>query len=164
METTEAYATAVGGVLIILIFMNFRLYIVRGWRCIARVSYNLTYPQLLRRHRFAGPWSRAGIILHVFYCVVNAVCVGFRSPPISSAGLRAANLSLINLIPLLASPHLSFPADLLGVPLRTYRQLHRSAGLMSLVLLSFHALTVVATKTPFPLHTPENYFGLIVRP
>jgi hypothetical protein len=77
-------------------------------------------------------------------------------------GLRAANLSLINLIPLFAVPQLSLLADLLGMTLRMYRRIHRSAGLMAFVLMVLHIVTVMAKRTPFPLHHQGNLFGLIV--
>jgi hypothetical protein len=88
--------------------------------------------------------------------MVNAFCIGFKVADIQSAGLRAANLSLINMIPLFAGPHLSYLADILGVPLRAYRRIHRAGGMMSFFLLIFHVLTVIATRTAFPLRVTEN--------
>ena len=135
-----------------------------GWKKAALFSFKyFVYPQLLGRHRLAGPWNPAGIIAELLYSGVNAFCVSFKVRTVWMAGLRAANLSLVNLIPLMAGPHLSFPADLFGIPLRTYRKFHRSAGWMSFVLVCFHALTVLAEKKPFPLRISENLFRLIVR-
>jgi hypothetical protein len=163
MEITEAYAIAAGGVFIILISINFRTHAARFWGIAALlISKYLTYPRLLARHQFAGPWTPASVVSQLIYVAINIFCVFFKFSSIWMAGLRAANLSLVNLIPLFAGPHLSFLADLLGIPLRTYRQLHRSAGLVSFALLVFHAFTVVAMKRSFSLHIPENLFGLIV--
>jgi hypothetical protein len=66
------------------------------------------------------------------------------------------------MIPLLAGPHLSFLADILGVPLSAYRQIHHAGGMISFFLLIFHALTVIATRTAFPLRATENTWGVIV--
>jgi hypothetical protein len=163
MEITKVYAIAAGGVLLIFISVNLRPYIARSWATAALLTDKyLTYPQLLHRHRFLGPWSPSSIGLQLLYIGVNVLCLWLHVPSIWTAGLRAANLSLINLIPLFAGPHLSFLADLLGITLHMYRRFHRSAGLMSFVLLVLHILTVVAKRTSFPLHNPENLFGLIV--
>ena len=67
------------------------------------------------------------------------------------------------MIPLFAGAHLSFLADLLGFPLNTIRRIHRSAGLMAVALLLFHALVLVSDRTSFSLKVPEHLYGLIVR-
>jgi hypothetical protein len=89
-------------------------------------------------------------------------CIGFKAPSIYTASLRAADLSLINLIPAVAGPHLSFLADIFGLSLTTYRRVHRSFGIMSCFLLSLHVFTMIANRTQFPLHLAENLWGLIV--
>jgi hypothetical protein len=88
--------------------------------------------------------------------MVNAFCIGFKVVDIKSAGLRAANLSLINMIPLFASSYLSYLADILGVSLRVYRRIHRAGGIMLFFLFIFYVLTVIVTRTAFPLHVIEN--------
>jgi hypothetical protein len=64
--------------------------------------------------------------------------------------------------PLFIGPHLSFLADMLGVSLSTYRNIHRSMGVVSFALLLFHVLTVVIEGTSFSWSLPENLFRLIV--
>ncbi len=161
MDITQAYAIGLGGLLFLLILMNFRQWLLLGWNKVVPLSLKyFVYPQI--RHRLTGAWHPAGVIAGLLYSGVNVFCVCFKVRSVWVAGLRAANLSLINMIPLMAGPHLSFPADLLGVTLRTYRRFHRSLGLMSSVLLGFHVLTVLVEKKPFPLQISENLFGLIV--
>ncbi|KAH6871729.1 hypothetical protein B0T10DRAFT_590784 [Thelonectria olida] len=70
----------------------------------------------------------------------------------STIASRAAILSLINIGPLFLAPHLSFLADLFGVLLTTYRQVHRSCGLVSASLLLAHALAAMRTRS-VPLDT-----------
>ncbi len=141
--------------------MNFHWWLLLGWKKVAPLSLKyFVYPQL--RHRLTGAWNPAGVILGLLYSGVNVFCICFKVHSVWMAGLRAANLSLINLIPLMAGPHLSFPADLLGITLRTYRRFHRSFGLMSSILLGFHVHIVLVEKKPFPLRISENLFGLIV--
>lgn len=92
---------------------------------------------------------------------MNAFYVGFKVQDIQMAGLRAANLSLINMITLFAGPYLNFLADILGVSLNTYQRVYRSVGIMSFVLLLFHVLTVIASRNSFPLRIAENMWGII---
>lgn len=163
MEITQVYAIATGGIFTFLILVHFRPYMQSFLKTTSLlVSQYLTYPQLIRRHRYLGPWSWADVLLQLFYITVNAFCVGFKVQDIQIAGLRAANLSLINIIPLFAGPHLNFLADILGVSLNTYRRVHRSVGIMSFVLLLFHVLTVMASRNSFPLRVAENMWGVIV--
>jgi hypothetical protein len=163
MEITQLYAIAAGGILLFLILVNFRPYIEAFLRAVSlQASKYLTYPQIIHRHQYFGPWSRADVIFRLFYITVNTFCVGFRVPDVSTAGLRAANLSLINMVPNFAGPHLSFVADILGVPLSTYQQIHRSSGIMSVSLVLFHVLTIIGSRNPFPLQVAENLWGLIV--
>jgi hypothetical protein len=52
---------------------------------------------------------------------------------------------LINLVPLLSGPSFNVLADLLGISLGTFQRFHRSAEVMSFVLLVFYVITVVAS-------------------
>ena len=163
MEPTEAYSFGLGALSLVFMFINFRPYFTRILE-IGHVwtSEWLIFPQLLDRHPLVGPWSALDVAVQVVYTGANLFCIWFQATSAGVRGLRAAKLSLINMVPLLAGPHLSFLADLLGIPLRTFRNFHGSAGCMSFVLLCFHALTVVFTRVPFSLHVDKNRFGLIV--
>jgi hypothetical protein len=61
---------------------------------------------------------------------------------------------MINLILLFVAPYLSTLADLLGVTLSTFRQIHRSAGVMAVLLTIFHLLVIIASQPSFPLDLP----------
>ena len=164
MDVTQIYVTAAGGLFFVFLLVNFLPRTVRFWRTISLLtSKHLTYPYLVHRHRFVGPWTRSGVLLQLIYIALNVFCLAFRVPTLSKAGLRAGNLSLANMIPLFAGAHLSFLADLLGFPLNTVRRVHRSAGLMAVALLLFHALVLVSDRTSFSLKVPEHLYGLIVR-
>jgi hypothetical protein len=163
MEVTQLYAIAAAGILLLLMLVNCRPYIEASLRAVAlQASKHLTYPRIIRRYRYFGLWSRADVIFQLFYIAVNTLCVGFRVSNISTAGLRAANLSLINMVPNFAGTHLSFLADILGVPLSIYQRIHRSSGIMSVFLLLFHVLFIVGSRTPFPLRVAQNLWGRIV--
>ena len=163
MDIPQIYATAAGGFFLVFILVNFLSRTVRE-RITLFSSKHLTYPYFIHRHRLLGPWTRSGILIQLTYIALNAFCLGFRVSTLSKAGLRAGNLSLVNMIPLFASPHLSFLADILGFRLGTYRRVHRSAGVMSFALLLFHALIVAVQRTSLPLRVLRNLYGTIVCP
>jgi hypothetical protein len=96
------------------------------------------------------------------YITANIFCTSFHTSSISEAGLRAGTLSLINIVPLFAGPHLGFLADLLGVSINIYRRIHRSAGLMSFLLTLFHVIVGLTSITPFVIMAGQNLFALIV--
>lgn len=163
MDITQAYATAAGGIFFIFILVNCLPYVAQ---LIKHVSFftskHLTYPYLLGRHRFLGPWTQAVVLVQLVYVTVNVFCLSFQVFTVSQAGLRAGTLSLINMIPLFAGPHFSFLADLLGVSVTAYQRVHRSAGLMSFVLALFHVLVAVISGASFSLAMGQYLFALIV--
>ena len=163
MDITQAYGIAAGGILLIFVLKNLRSHIeplIDGVSLL--ISKHLIYRYVLHRHRLLGPWSRAHFVIHLIYITANIFCVSFRASNVTKAGIRAGVLSLINLISLFAGLHLGFLADLLGISVSTYRHAHRSAGLMSAVLLIFHITSVLSSSIPFTLNLPEHLFGLIV--
>lgn len=168
MQITLAYAIALGGFLIISALMNllpfFPFVIPPTWRSVHKGIRYLTYPYYIYRHRFIGPWTRADIIIHLVYIAANSFCLVFQPPvpTIMQAGLRAGNLSLINLIPLFLGPHISFLADIFGVSLTAFRAVHRSAGLMSCAMVIFHAVAMVLSPRMFILRGVKKISAVVV--
>jgi hypothetical protein len=101
MEIAQVYAAAAGGIFIVLIFVNLtfvnlRRDIVQRLESVSPLKLkHLTYP-LIRRHRFLGPWNLADVLTQLGYIAVNVFCLSFKVHSIRMAGLRAANLSLVN--------------------------------------------------------------------
>ncbi|KAB5511125.1 hypothetical protein GE09DRAFT_1274351, partial [Coniochaeta sp. 2T2.1] len=176
MDNTHIYAIGFGSLFIILhLIFHLRCVCPRALQpksfpsalqATQTVSYcfsrHLTYRTLIRRRKFIGHWSWTKALLLLIYLGVNICCLLIPFPGTSQAGLRAGTLSLINMILMFAGPHLSFVADALGVSLGTYRYLHLSAGLVSFVLASFHAVVVTVHLRKVPLDVPENLFALLV--
>ncbi|KAH8799661.1 cell surface metalloreductase [Xylogone sp. PMI_703] len=162
MEITLVFGIAVGGVFLSLALFNIRHRIRQFLKAFSLwANKHFVYPQCLRRHRYLGPWSRADILLQSVYIATNIFCLAYKVSGISKAGLRATNLSLINLIPLFSSPSFNVLTDLLGVSLGTFRRFHRLAGVMSFILLVFHVITVAISQTFFPLHILDNRWGVV---
>jgi hypothetical protein len=162
-DPIHIYAVSVGGIFAFLLLVNSLPYFQTLLALAHRLTLRyLVFPQLLRRNRFVGPWSPADVLLQICYVTANAFCLSFRAESFGEAGVRAARLSLISMVPAFAGPHLSFLADVLGVSLRAFQRIHRSAGVVSVLLLAFHVTTVVAAKTPFPLQDTKNMWALVV--
>lgn len=163
MESSQIYSLVLGGSFALLLLVNSLPLIARLARYLSPlISKHLTYSYVLHRHRFLGPWSRAGVLVQLIYFTGNICCLKFWGTTVSQAGLRAGTLATINLIPLFAVPHLGTLADLLGVSLNTFRQIHRSAGVMAVLLTIFHVVVMVASQHPFPLDLSQNKFAVIV--
>jgi hypothetical protein len=166
MEITLAYAIALGGVLLTPSLVNllpWLLYLTFSTPPFLQQTLRyLKYAYLVPRHQFLGPWTFADILLQVIYIASNSFCVGFRVSDIAKAGVRAGNLSLINMIPLFLGPHLGFLADILGITLSAFRLMHRSAGVMSCSLVLFHVLAMLVSSTAFPLRGIANISAAVV--
>jgi hypothetical protein len=161
MEITRVYAVVVGG--IAAAFLSMTLISLLAPYVFLQISKQFVFLYVLDRHALIGPWSAADVLLQVIYLTANLFCISFRVANLSEAGLRAGTLSLINLGPLLSGPHLDFLADLLGLPLKAYRCVHRSAGLVAFALAVFHVLAAAATKSSTFQIVSLHPFVIIVR-
>ena len=172
MDIIPACAITAGGIIFLLLLNRLHPCVVRfvGYLSVL-VSKHLTYPYLLRRHRFFGPWSRSGVALQIIFISINLFCISFvvsmfpvsiRWSKTAEAGSRAGTLALITLIPLLAGAHHALLADLLGVSLQTIRLIHRSAGVAVPLLCLLHVLFALTSKVSFSLDNTQDVFAVIV--
>ena len=163
MDISLIYAIIIGSSFGLLLLINSLPLIARLVRYLSPlVSKHLIYRYILHRHRLLGPWSRADVLVQLMYIAGNICCFEFWDTTISQVGLRAGTLATINLIPLFAVPHLGTLADLLGVTINTFRQIHRSAGVMAVMLTIFHVLVMLASRPSFPLDLLQNKFAIVV--
>ncbi|PTB40388.1 hypothetical protein M441DRAFT_70199 [Trichoderma asperellum CBS 433.97] len=105
------------------------------------------YCFLVNRHRLIGPFTVASAFLQLIYVGSNIVSLVYGINSVVEAASRAGTLALINLAPLYFSTHLSFLADIFGVSLATYRQLHRSCGLVAVAHVIFHGAFALAHRS-----------------
>lgn len=164
MDILAIYAIAAGGILMSLLITR-ALKSLTYWSSATNVfvSRHIAYPYVLGRHQFWGPWTRASVLFHAIYLTVNLFLLFFKSTSISIAGRRAGTLSLINMVFLLASWHLSYLADLLGIYLKMCRRIHRAAGYMVIALLAFHVGVMLQSQGPGSLENDtQRLFTIIV--
>ena len=157
-----AYSLAICAAFLLLTCLHFRSELGRLWSLIRiPVLKHLVYRPVLRS-RFLRDWSRADILAQLAYMGLTIFCLYFKCRNLSSAGLRAANLSLIHMVLLFASPHLDPLSNTLGLRWRPVRRLHASVGVMASILLVLHLVCSQVDSRPFPLDAPENKWGLVV--
>ena len=163
MEITQIYAIVAGGVFLLLMFMKGFPFIQQILQSLnITISRYLTYLLVVQRHRLLGPWSPADVLLQLLYISLNVFCITFCVTSFDEAGDMVGTLAIMNMAPLFFGLHLSFLPDLLGLSLSNYRRIHRSAGIMSFVLLALHTLAAVHHDPTYPLHVPGNLYLLIV--
>lgn len=119
--------------------------------------------KFLRQNGIIQPWKLQDVFIFLSYFGANVACVFVAFPGLPKAGLRAGRLALVNLVVLYAGPHLSFLADILNVPLSTYRRIHLTVGLTVFILAIFHIVVRALDLDAFPLNVSQNLFALIVR-
>ncbi|KAM4063629.1 ferric reductase like transmembrane component domain-containing protein [Hirsutella rhossiliensis] len=132
-----AYSLALCAALLFIACVHFRSELSKV-RDLIRVPVlkHLVYRPALGS-RILVDWSRADILTRLVYLTATIFCLCFNSHDIASAGLRAANLSLIHMVLLFASPHLDSLSNALGLRWRS------------------------VDRHPFPLDKPENLWGLV---
>lgn len=165
MDPLVIYAITAGGIFAVLLSIRtISLLAGCGHLFSLIVSQHLTLPFAIRRHRFLGPWTRAGVFLHLSYAAINIFLLFFRIKSLTGAGRRAGELALVNLIFPLSTIHLAYLADLLGIKWNSCRKIHRATGWMAVALLSFHIITAVQGQGfTFPLREQQNLFTMLVR-
>lgn len=163
-DITHMYALVASSIFGALLLLNTRTYLRAAFAITQRfILRHLVFPSLIPRTRYWEPWTRADTLLQACYLTINVFCLVFNAATLEIAGLRAARLSLVNLAPTFAGPHVSFLADILGVSLTTCRRIHRSAGVMSMLLAAFHIIVTMAFERTVPILGLRNIGALIVR-
>ncbi|KJZ70774.1 hypothetical protein HIM_09824 [Hirsutella minnesotensis 3608] len=122
---------------------------------------HLVYRPAIGSRRFQVQWTRADVLAELAYLGLNVFCVYFKSPTLSSAGLRAANLCIVNLVFLCATPHLDTLTNTLGLQWCTVRRFHGSVGVMATLLLGFHLVAFAVSPVSFPVWKAENKWAVV---
>lgn len=165
MELTRLYSIIIGGVFVLLVLYHTAVNLFRALhtRTLHFVLKHLVYPIVLRRQRLVGPWTRWYLLLQLVYWGVTLSCTSIGVRTLAEAGARAGTLGVIQLVPLFFGGHLGFAADMIGMPLLTYRQIHGSIGTLAFVLSLFHALVNLITGPGFSFRNDLQLYGFIVR-
>lgn len=163
MEITQVYAIAMAGFFLAFVVKSFLHVLVA---CSTKIRVFLLrhffYSSLIHRHSLLGPLGRVHALAQLINVAINVFFLSFQASSISKAGTRAGTLSLINMVPVFAGPHLSFLSNLTGMTLKTHRRLHRSAGIMSFALMLFHVLVLISDRISFSSGDSANLYPIMV--
>ncbi|KAH8715416.1 hypothetical protein HC256_004239 [Beauveria bassiana] len=144
------------------------------WCVLRRAAHKLQFRRLLRRHSLVGPLYTCKVITYAFVLALHAAVLSLelartatsafcvRLTTLADAAARAKYLALLNLSVIYISPHHYGVADVFGVSLQLFRQVHRVAGLLSLCLLLFSVTVALADDPRRALETDEGRFGLMI--
>jgi hypothetical protein len=151
MEPTLMYAITGGA---------FTLRCFRPWLVLLRTY--LVHALTLPLRFLPWSWTYGQVMLLLIYLAANILCCWIDTSTAQGASIRAARLSMVNLIFVYFGPHFSFLCDLLGVSLHTYRIFHGIAATISLLLgLTHVVIDVVQSSTLKDSGSLEPY-GTIV--
>ncbi|KAK3305087.1 cell surface metalloreductase, partial [Chaetomium strumarium] len=136
---------------------------VRGPRLL--LTRLFSYIRVLSRFKRIGPWHLYTILIIALFLGVNVYLTFFNGlfKPVfvEEASIRAANLSLINLVPVIAGPSQSFLAStFFGVSLKTFQKVHRSLAVVSTLLLLVHVIAAIVARRGFSLQVVRNVWTL----
>lgn len=163
MDAINIFGVTVGGILLLLFVLRARpsfTYLadpISVW-----VSKHLLYPYFLNRHRWVGPWTRAGAIICLIYGGLNIFLLLFQVKSEGDTNLKSGRLALLNMIPLFMTVHQSLLADILGISLQTCQWIHRASGWMVGSMVALHVLIALSIQQNLSLQREENVFAIVV--
>ncbi len=114
------------------------------------------YPNVLRWHRFFESYTRAQVLLHLFYLVVNIFCSVFEVFFIKELDTRTRTLLLINMIPSYFDYHLSFVNDMLSLFIINYWRIRASIEVLFVLFDLCYAVVNVASVTKSRLFSASS--------
>ncbi|KAE8372668.1 hypothetical protein BDV26DRAFT_301603 [Aspergillus bertholletiae] len=162
MEDVFYYIVSVGGAISFCLILRLVPYLARLGESISWFYRRyLTNVNIISRHRLIGPFSWADLGFSIIYISLNIIFVFYPNGPNLVKGRRCGILALSNMVTLYASPGVSVLADLLGIRLRTWRRLHRAAGLMICALTGFHIIFNLTGTQPILLRERGIIYGII---
>jgi len=146
---------------IVLWLLSHSLYCIMNSRWPLTTGYittRLVYPLLFPRIRFIGAATRLQFSIAITYLVANLLIVTIHSE--GSISSRAANMSMINLIPLLCGPRLSLITTLFGIPLQASIASHQWFGRTAVVQMLIHI--ILSLKDSAFQWTRKSFVSVVV--
>jgi hypothetical protein len=163
MDIISIYAITAGGVFVTLFLISVLPYLYHLAQIIELyISRYLIFPFFFRRHRFAGPWTRAAGLVHLLYTTFNLFCLCFRVSSSADFAGRAGTLAVVNMVALFMAGNPSVYSDIFSISRHTCLQIHRATAWMAIGLLALHVILISTIKKNFPLGQMSNLFAFIV--
>lgn len=163
MKPTQIYCIAAGGMFLTL-FLYQLSSSISHWiqdRTVFYIFKYLIYLFIYKRRYLLPSMTRLRFTLLLIYWTDTAICnvVGVRT--ISQADSRAEVLFTINLISLFFADRLSFAADLFGLSLQTYIQVHDSIECMTIIQRLIHILIFI-TRNALHFKDSMQFYDFLI--
>lgn len=139
-DPPSVYATALGGFFVFVLALCLLTRVV-GCAHSPRTQiwvHRHLQAEVLKRTRLTSPVSRGDLIVQALYWCGTACynLIGVTST--DEASRRAVAAGIFNSVPLLLGDRLDFAASAFAVSRQTYRKIHNTIGLMTVVQMSVH--------------------------
>lgn len=150
MESTTLYATALASAFALWILFRIlvRLFHLAKLLLAVLVVKHLIYPYLYRRRHMVGVTTRFQVLAVMLFITGNVFSLATGVKSTTQVGSRAGTLAVVNLLGLLVSPRFSLLADSLGISSRSFVQIHRWIGRITMIHTIIHVLSIVIERNP----------------
>ena len=105
--------------------------------------------------------THPGTTVLALYLLGTGTCNFVGVHTAQQEGTRAAQISLINLLPLFFSGGRELGAQMTGLSLQTYEAIHRTIGFMSVLQATIHIIIVIPSRQ-FSSSDNLQFYGLVV--
>lgn len=162
MLPIDVYALALAGVFLALICFKAATTCQHALRC--HIPYSIV--NVLSGNVFQSrkwplcTWST--VAWQLLLISSNALLIFFRMTDIESAARKAGEVAILDMAVFYLGPHLSFLADLLGLPLATMKSIHRGMTLPFIMNVMFHLVVLRPSRPVFTIPFPKELYGVIV--
>ncbi|XWX00678.1 hypothetical protein V2A60_008699 [Cordyceps javanica] len=132
------------------------------------------FRRLIRRRFLLGPWYICKVLALLLFLALNGAALSLQIrrtgtvtfsvlfTALSDATVRAKYLALLNLAVIYLSPHHYGLADVFGLSLQLFRQIHRVAGLLASCLILFPVVVALVDDPRSFTDTDEGRMGLMI--
>lgn len=161
VDVSQIYSLAAGSVFIILLTFKV-VHMASTFLTSSDLKYWLFRRFIYPRLHLFFPLPYYEIVLQLIYWsgTIASNIIGVNT--LKDASLRAAQLSLVNLIPLVASSSLSLTSYVLGLSARAVVRMHGSMSAITIAEGVFHIVTALITNKPLSFGNWRLLYGLIV--
>ena len=106
---------------------------------------HLLLPTVFRGRHIINP-TRVEVLCHLLHWTAAIIYNTWNVDSINQAALRAGQLALIHLVPLLITYQLAFVSSVLGISLNIVGKVHQSLAVMALVQGILHSVLHLQTE------------------
>lgn len=152
MEIILAYAISWCGLFILYVFGGFT---IRHRKLVKTKCFQIArlfaHRNLIGRHRLFGPVSISSLVAYSTYIGINTFCLVFRVATIQDLAIRAGNMCILNLLPLVLVFPLADWFKFFGVSLKTGLRIHFAGAYMCCGLITCHIVIIMVNDNSISL-------------